>query len=528
MNNTPTFLFLAFSPLILIAPSTLTGAEVSDLPVVVVANNEAVLGVDHRVTPQDLIARALKNNLGLEVSRLSAGIREDSVDGELGKFSPTLGVEVGMDRLYRQQNAAEFVNSGEGGQYDEEVGYARSTLGGRLPFGSTYELSSSSRRTRSTYTSRVTSKYDPEFGSNVKLTVTQPLLRNFGLKVGLAPLHIAKSDLDKARWETRSAIETVMARVLLACYETSFAIENVAVKQESIELAQALLEENKRRVELGRMSAINVTQAEARVAEARAELIEAESFYQRRQNQLQELSEGNYRLDAPDYQLSGVSESLPEVPARVESDALAQEMLAKNPDYKAAMQAVESEGIRVLYSKNQVYPEINLRMSIGTSGLEGDFGSSYSDFENREGTDWGVGLVFNMPLDNRTAKSRHRASLKRERQTLLEAKQTEVQLLGALDNAIYQLKAGIQRRVLIEDSVRLAREALVAEQRRLDKGVTTNYEVLNQQRELSFSQTEGLAAEVEVQKAWIQLLLLQGKLSEEMNFQVSFLGGTSI
>lgn len=483
-------------------------------------------------TPQDLIARALVNNLGIEVSRLGTGIREDSVDGELGKFSPTLGVEVGIDRLYRQQNAADIVGSGglsSSKYYDEDVRYARSTLGGRLPFGSTYELSTSTRRTSSTYTQdRLGVPYDPEYGSNVKLTVTQPLLRNFGLDVNLAPLNIAKSDLVQARWETRSAIETVMARVLLASYETYFAIENVSVKEESIVLAQSLLQENQRRVEVGRMSAINVTQAQARVAEARAELIEAETFYQRRQNQLQELTEVNYSLDAPNYKLTGVTESLPEVPATVESGALAQEMLAKNPDYKAAMQAIESEGIRVLYTKNQMYPEINLKMSVGTSGLENDYGSSYSDFDNRDDPDWGVGLVFNMPLDNRTAKSRYRASMKRERQILLEAKQTEMQLLGALDNAIYQLEAGLERRVLIQDSVRLAREALVAEERRLEKGVTTNYEVLNQQRELSFSQTEGLAAEVEVQKAWIQLLILQGTLSQEMGFKVSFLDGTSI
>ena len=104
------------------------------------------------------------------------------------------------------------------------------------------------------------------------------------------------------------------------------------------------------------------------------------------------------------------------------------------------MQAVESEGIRVLFSKIKYTrnPEINLKMSMGTSGLENDFGGSYSDFDNRNDMDWGVGLIFKMPLDNRTAKSRYRASVKRERQILLEAKQTEVQLLGALDNAVYQ------------------------------------------------------------------------------------------
>jgi outer membrane protein TolC len=479
-------------------------------------------------TPQDLVSKALINNLGLEVSRLNVGIGEDGIDGELGKFSPVLGVAVGIDRLYRQQNAAEIVSSNITGEYDEDVRFARSSLSGRLPFGSTYELSTSSRRSSSTYTDRVTSFYHPEYTSTAKLSITQPLLRNFGLDVNLAPLNIAKSELELARWETRSAIETVIARVMLASYEVYFSIENVEVKQESIALAQSLLEDNEKRVDLGRMSAINVTQAQARVAEARAELIEAEAFYQRSQNKLRELVEGNYQLDGADYRLTGVAESLPKVPAAIDHNVYAMEMLANNPDYKASMQAVESEGIRVLYSKNQVYPEINLKMSAGTSGLENDSGSAYQDFEHRDDLDWGVGLEFNMPLDNRSAKSRYRASKKRERQTLLEAKQTEVQLLGALDNALYQLESGLVRRELIKDSVKLATEALNAEKVRLEKGVTTNYEVLNQQRELSFSQTEGLAAEVEVQKAWIQLLLLQGKLSQDMGFQVSFLDGTTL
>ena len=436
------------------------------------------------------------------------------------------GVEVGLDRLYRQQNAADLSSSSPfnplGPEYEEDNRYARTTLGGRLPFGSTYELSASSYRKDSTYTDRSSAYYDPEYGSNVKLTVTQPLLRNFGLDVNLAPVNIAKGDLAVARLETRSAIETVIARVLLASHETYFSIKNVEVKEESIALARTLLGENRRRVELGRMAAINVTQAEARVAEAEAELIQAQNFYQQRQNQLQELTQGDYILDAPNYNLIGVESSLPPVPGTLVHNQLAQTMLTQNPDFMAAMKGVETEGVRVLYNKNQVYPEINLRMSIGTSGLENDFGSSYSDFENRNNPDWGIGLEFNMPLDNRTAKSRYRASKKRERQALLEAKQTEVQLLGALDNAIYQLEASLERQVLLEESVRLEFEALAAEERRLENGVTTNYEVLNQQRELSVSQTQGLAAEVEVQKAWIQLLLLQGGLSEMIGFDVNF------
>lgn len=533
MKKKSAFLSLALTPLLLSAqkipveaPDAVVSPEVSAAVSALSEPSAAKTLIGAQQTPGDLISMALQNNLGLEVSRLDVGISDDSIEGEWGRFSPVFGVEVGLDRLYRQQNAADLSSSSPfnplGPTYDEDKRYAQSTLGGRLPFGSTYEFSVSSYRMASTYTDRDSAYYDPEYGSSVRLTVTQPLLRNFGLDVNLAPVNIAKSERAVAELETRSAIETVIARVLLASYETFFSIKNVEVKKESIALAQALLEENRRRVELGRMPAINVTQAQARVAEAEAELIQAQNFYQQRQNQLQELTQGNYILDAPDYQLIGVESSLPPVPSSLVHEDLAKAMLTQNPDFMAAMKGVETEGVRVMYNKNQVYPEINLRMSIGTSGLENDFGSSYSDFENRTNPDWGVGIEFSMPLDNRTAKSRYSAAKKRERQALLEAKQTEVQLLGALDNAIYQLEASLERQVLLEESVRLEFEALEAEERRLENGVTTNYEVLNQQREVSVSQTEGLAAEVEVQKAWIQLLLLQGELSERIGFDVNF------
>ncbi len=478
------------------------------------------------LTPQDLISRALENNLGLEVSRLDAGIKEDNVTGEKGRFAPTIGVEVGFDRLFRQLNAQDLSSSSAFNpldpEYQHESSYARAKLGGRTPFGSTYELSTSSGRMDSSYTERASAFYNPEYNAAVKLSVTQPLLRNFGLKINRAPIRLAKAELAVARLETRSAIETVVARVLLATYETHFSIQNLDVKRESIELANSLLAENKKRVEFGRMSPINVTQAQARVAEAEAELIEATAFFKQRQNQLQELTQENYVLNAADFELTGVDGALPAVPEFVAHDALAEVMLSKNPDYLASMKAAENEGIRVVYSKNQKYPEINLLMSVGTSGLNDNFSDSVSDFENREDVDWSVGVAFSMPLDNRSAKSRFRASKKREEQALLKVKQSEVQLLGALDNAIYQLEAGIKRRDLIEQSVELAREALAAEERRLENGKATNYEVLNQQRELSVSRTQGLAAEVEVQKAWIQLLLLQGKLSEVLGYDFSF------
>lgn len=476
--------------------------------------------------PEDLVAQAIENNLGLQVQRLEVGIQADTVVAERGRFDPVVGFEIGIDKVYRRRNAEDIATSGPfsslGPTFEGERSYFTTSLGGRLPLGTTYELTAGTNRNDNTYTDRSGVPFNPEFSSNVRLQVTQPLLKNFGLDVNLAPVNIAKAEQAVARYETEGVIEAVMARVLLACYEVYFASENIAVKKESIALAQALLSDNTKRVEQGRMSQIDVTQAQARVAEARAELVDAQAFFDERQARLRELTGGSYRFNGPVYYFDSTGDLLPLPREIAPAETHAASMLEANPDYLAVLERAEVEGIRLVFTKNQMYPEVNLRLSLGTSGLENDFGGSYSDFEEREGVDWGAALEVRMPLGNRTAKAQYRASKKREEQALLRVKETEIQLLRALDSAVNNLKAGLERRELIRDSVRLAEEALGAEETRLANGVTTNIEVLNQQRELSVSQTEALAAEVEVHSAWLQLQLLKGKLSETLGFELKY------
>jgi outer membrane protein TolC len=69
--------------------------------------------------------------------------------------------------------------------------------------------------------------------------------------------------------------------------------------------------------------------------------------------------------------------------------------------------------------------------------------------------------------------------------------------------------------------VRLAEEVLQAEERRLAHGLTTSYNVLNQQRDLSFARTRALATEVELFRAVTQLYVVMGTLSQALNFDVT-------
>jgi outer membrane protein TolC len=83
------------------------------------------------------------------------------------------------------------------------------------------------------------------------------------------------------------------------------------------------------------------------------------------------------------------------------------------------------------------------------------------------------------------------------------------------------MEAARERIGFVRESVRLAEEALRSEEKRLASGLTTSYNVLNQQRDLSFARTRALASEVELFRAVTQLYVVMGSLSDALNFDVS-------
>lgn len=487
--------------------SSLHGAPAQERPVV-------------RYTPQQLIAIALRQNLDLEYQRIDVDIKDDQISGAWGEFEPSFMINAGMNRSNRAQNQREFLSTGQVGRiFEEEVRRLTMGIGGRLPFGTSYEATTGVQRFDNTSNRTELSIYNPEYQSTTVISVTQPLLRNFGRDTNLAALRVLQSEMRSAKAQTRSAIEQVVAQVLSVVYELRFAEENIQVKEQSIQLAESLLSENRRRVEEGRMSPIDVTQAEVRLAEAREELISARNFYASRQNTLQELMGRDFNFEAPYIQVDGVDTlSLEQT---LDHGELARVMMSMSPIYESMLEMVEAEGIRVAYMENQVYPEVDLQMSIGWNGLNDYFTGSYRDYSNRSEADWGVGISINIPLGNRTARARVSEAKRRQTQALLDVKRAEVQLLSALDTAIRDVRSGMERRELIQESVRLAEDALVSEERRLATGMTTSYNVLNQQRELTLARTRALAADVDVQQAWAQLLLIQGALAPHLGFAVN-------
>ena len=497
---------------------------------VLVALSLALAATVHAETPadapvlslHDLIVGAVNSNLELSARRLDPEIQDNRLDGAWAAFEPTWIAGYSYSSSERAQN---YVNNTLGQRFapvfEEEVSRWQTGIAGRLPFGTQYELLTGFDRTNNTSIrtagngfSTVTAAFRPEYLSTTTLTLTQPLLREFGPAANLAEVRLQKSTLKTAKHDLTATALRVIRDVASAYYEMVFAQENIRVKQEAVAVAEALVRDNQRRLDEGRMAPIDVTQAQSRLAEAREELLLAENFLAQRRNTLRELTRDEFGFDEAAFTVDP-SFIVREAPSLDRERALST-LFEQNPTYLAGVELAKSEDIRIAYAKNQRWPRVDLKASFGYNGLAGDAGDAYADYENRQEPTYSVGVVVNVPIGNRAAKARLREAENRKRQALFNLKRTEVVLLSAFDTAQRDIASAVERNRLVQDSVKLAAAALDAQQRILGTGRTTSYEVAQAQRDLSQIRSRELATLVDLNKSVAQLQFVLGTLAEHL------------
>lgn len=492
----------------------------------------ALLSIAHAEEPapvltlHDLIVGAVNSNLELSARRLEPEIQGNRLDGAFGAFDPTFIAGYSYSSSERPQN---YISNALGGRFapifEEDVSRWQTGISGRLPTGTQYELLTGVDRTTNTsiYTpgngfSTVSALFIPEYVSTTTLTLTQPLLRDFGFAANYAEVRLQRSTLRSSRHELEATAQRILRDVAAAYYEMVFAQENIRVKEEAVRVAESLARDNQRRLDEGRMAPIDVSQAKSRVSEANEELLIARNFLAQRRNTLRELTRDNFSFEDAPFTVdpSFVVRDAPQI----DTESSLQTLFAQNPTYLASLELVKAEEVRVAYAKNQLWPRVDLKASLGYTGLNDGWTRAYDDYGSRDQPNYSVGVVVNIPIGNRAGRYRVLEANNRKRQALFNLKRAEVTLLSAFDSARRDISSALERNRLVQDTVKLAAETLDAQQRLLGSGKTTSYEVSQAQRDLSQARSRELATLVDLNKAVAQLQFVIGTLDEHLRVHV--------
>ncbi|HCG73805.1 MAG TPA: hypothetical protein DE038_10960, partial [Nitrospina sp.] len=124
--------------------------------------------------------------------------------------------------------------------------------------GGDYELSFDTNRSLSNSTFV---GLNPQYTSDLNISLTQPLLKDFGIDNNKREIYIAKNNQKISDYEFKKSVIDVITEAENIYWDLVFSIEDLKVKKKSLERAQDLEKQVKAQVEVGTMAPLEVLQA---------------------------------------------------------------------------------------------------------------------------------------------------------------------------------------------------------------------------------------------------------------------------
>ncbi|MFW6353475.1 MAG: TolC family protein [Verrucomicrobiota bacterium] len=453
------------------------------------------------LTLEDTLTRVLEANLRLRGARGDHAVAEQRRAAEWSIFEPQLLFSAAREANSRRNTTEQFLRQSVS-TFDEDNEVYSAAIESILPTGGTLRLGSQMRGLRNNL--QVGQR---EWDSFTGLTLTQPLLRGAGWGAVAAEIRLATADSEIALQELRGQMALVLSESEFAFWEARAAAELISLREASLRLAQDMLQDNRERVQAGRMVELEVLQAEAGVALRRSGLSEA------RKRQVDALSRLKAFL-ARDARQPASLALAGELAGTAPVTESAEGLLAgihDHPAYRAQRERLEQAGIRVAYAKNQRWPQLDLKASYGLNGLGGDFDQSYDRAFHEDYDSWYVGVEINVPVFG-GKRTRHELSAARIRQRQAIDRLAAIEI--ELSNGVHALVAGVEslrdRVEALESVVAVQENVLRAENDRLLAGQSESRRLLEVEEDLSNARVEALQAQLELRQATAQLLVQQG------------------
>jgi outer membrane protein TolC len=348
------------------------------------------------------------------------------------------------------------------------------------------------------------------YGVSARASLSQPLLRGAGTRVGELELRAARVDRETADRTLRRVVSETARDVLLRYWELWYAESALGIERAALELAREQEREASAKVETGALALADSFAFTRRVAELEESLVMAENVRKQRALELA-VAMGEAGADATS--LSAASE-LPE-PAPLATRALVEQALASDSIELAELEnELKAAAVRAEAAGESARPRLDLEGYLLSQGVGERISSAAERAAGGEYLTAHIGVVGELPLD-RTRYNAERSS------ALLAVKIAEQNLRGArvrlaaeANVAIENEAASLRRLELARRTLEVAEKAYAAESGRFELGQSIPIQVRQAEDELRRARLRVTRARVDVIEEQVTLAHLQGRLAQ--------------
>lgn len=438
------------------------------------------------LTLDEAVEIALRRNLALIAQRFDRAQARAGVGQAAGIFDLNLGAELSTsDSTFPTGSQLEGAAVREDSQQDYTLSLSQLT-----PFGGVATLQLNNGRFESNNTFL---DLNPEYSSGSTLAFRQPLLRDFGNRV-------TKRGLILARTDSAISLETFEQQVIATAQQVENGYWNLVqarkqldVSKQSLELAQELHERNRIRVEVGTLAPFELVQSEAGIARREGDIIRDQAALGDAADELLRL----LNVDSGplwDHEIIPETEANPDEQVEVALGEAIDTALENRSELRRGQLEVDRLGINSDYFRNQRKPQVDVELRYSANGIGPSYSDANADTLDRKFTGWQAGVSVAVPLQNRTARAQSAIADLALEQGKVRLTQTEQEVVTDVRSAVRQLEAAA-RQVDAARASRVAQEkSLEAERKRFENGMSTSFQVLQIQDDLSLAQSQEVSA----------------------------------
>jgi outer membrane protein TolC len=478
--------------------------------------SQPVNGELRELRVEEAVALALEKNLDIQVAKLEPQAVDFQVAGIRNTYLPALNSTVGLRDTYQLPtstlNGGQRVNNGT-----RTFNFGMSQNVNR--FGGAFTVNWTNSRLE---TSNAFSTFNPSFQTNLVGAYTQPLFRGFKIDNTRQQLQVNLINRDISEESARATVTQTLANVRNAYWDLVFAQSAVEVARRALELADKLVEDNQARVEVGTLAPLDIVQAQSEAATRRQNLAAAEATAQ-----TAELALKRYIVsgtDDPMWRQTLRPVDLPSLQAPpADIEGAIRSALAGRTDVATARKNLDSNDVNIRYFRNQSLPALDLNASYGAQGLggtafirsgsgvdsqvtgtvPGGYADALSTLTARSYPTWNVSVTMSYPIGGSQAEAQHARARIQRQQAQARLRNLEVQVAAEVANAALTVQSNLKRVEAATAAREFAQKRLEAEQSRFEVGLTTNFFVVQAQRDLRDAANTELRALADYRKSLV-------------------------
>ena len=474
------------------------------------------------LTLDDSIRLALSNNTDIRLDRSQIEFAQDNLHRVRGPFDPVVSSSFADNRT-----KSPAITQIQGALIPDTL-VQTTTFGYTQTFqtGTNFQTSFNASKLS---TNDSLSLVNPSLATGLQFTVTQPLLRKFGLFPNRAPILIAQRNLNQARAVFRGEVNDIILQAVGDYWNVVLARESLTVQRKSLEEAQKSYDHDKKALGLGALPPLDIYRSEAQVASRRVGVIQAEYALKQAENQFRLVIGAD--LDPAvlvlDLELTDQPAPIGGLPDADIATTLAR-ALVNRPELEAARQQLSSDELNIRLAHNNLKPDLELSGFYSGNGLGGNsptlgntgLGTSLSQAFHFTYPAYGASLSLILPIKSHGAEANLADAAVGRRRDQYQQRRTAQNITLEVTNAVHTLEQAKLSMEASKVALDLAQQSLHADERKYELGAETVFFVLDAQTQLAQAELNLIQAQVNFQFAVAQLDHATGDSLEHHHVQI--------